>query len=233
MNTFTFNGKTSSSFGLSVEHWPNMKAPVRRVEKIVVPGRSGDLTYDTGAFDNVDMEYQVYFNSGADTFFERTSKILNWLLGSNGYCQLSDTYNTAVFRQAILANQEEVEDFLNRYGRTRIVFDCKPQKWLFTGASQSAVVSGATVTNNYMPSYPLFKATGNGSITVGTDVLTITNNSGKTMTIDCETMNCYDNDGNRNADVTVTGNFPVLKTGSNVVTYDVSTLTMAPRWWTL
>lgn len=233
VSTFTFNGKTSSSFGLSIEHWPDMRAPERVVDKIQVPGRNGDLTMDTGAYGNVTMEYEVYFNSGSDTFFEKTRKIFNWLLGSKGYCRLSDTYDSAVYRMALCANLEKFIDYLNKYGRSTIEFDCKPQKFLTAGETEVTLTSGNTVTNNYMPCYPLFKVTGNGTLTVGTNALVISNNSGQTMTIDCETMNCYTGTTNRNADVTVSGEFPRLENGSNTITFTNTTVKMTPRYWSL
>ena len=233
VNYFTFNGTSSTAFNIRVEKWPSMNAPTRIVEKIEVPGRSGDLTMDTGAYSNVTMEYSVNFNTMQDGFFETVRGVMNWLLGSHGYCRLEDSYDPDIYRMALLADQDEFVDYLNIFASTKIRFDCKPQKWLKSGETEVTLTSGNAVTNNYMPCYPLFKVTGNGTMTVGTNALVISNNSGQTMTIDCETMNCYTGTTNRNADVTVSGDFPRLENGSNTITFTNTTVKMTPRYWSL
>lgn len=233
MSSFTFNGKSSTTVGVRVEKCPNYGVPNRVVEKVSVLGRNGDLLLDTGAYSNVNQTYEIYFNAKSTSFQTVSHTVATWLNGSRGYCRLEDTYDPTVYRMAQVSSYQEYKNFLNYMGRAEVVFDCKPQRWLKSGETEVTLTSGATTVNSYMPCYPIFTVTGNGDLDVNGNVVTISNNSGDTITIDCETQNAYKGTTNRNSDIVVTGDFPYLKSGNNVITFDTTTVKMIPNWWTL
>ena len=233
MSSFTFNGHSSTEYGLIVEHIPEYPIPERVVDTISVRGRNGDLVVDTGAYANVSQVYHVYFNTDNTTYNARMNSAAMWLYGARGYKRLEDTYDTSIYRKAMVNLAETANNFRNKHGRFDITFNCKPQRYLKSGETEVAVVSGATVVNSYMPCYPIFTVTGNGNLNVNGNIVTISNNSGDTITIDCETQNAYKGTTNRNSDIVVTGDFPYLKSGNNVITFDTTTVKMIPNWWTL
>ena len=58
---FIFNGKNSLDYKIGIDKCPASNHAARVVEKISVPGRSGDLIRDTGAFSNVTQPYEIWF----------------------------------------------------------------------------------------------------------------------------------------------------------------------------
>jgi len=189
MGVITFNGVASTTYGIVVEHCPDYTAAPRKVEYIAVEGRNGDLVRDTGAYGNVEQAYDIWFADSGKTFQELASAVSMWLLGSKGYCRLEDDYYPEVYRMACYSKLVENRNFRNVKGRATLVFSCKPQRFLKTGETKT-LVTGATLSNSYMPCYPIFSCTNNGSVTVGEYTFTITNNPG-TLYIDTETQDAW------------------------------------------
>ena len=73
-------------------------------------------------------------------------------------------------------------------------------------------------------------------MTVNGTVFTISDTS-VPVYIDCETMNCYDGNGNNKNSVvsSSTSEFATLAPGSNSIGFSgaVSSVTITPRWWEL
>lgn len=84
------------------------------------------------------------------------------------------------------------------------------------------------------PSKPLIRVYGNGTVRIGDTIITVQNNTDY-IDIDCESMNCYDTTGGRNADVSFSGNdFPELASGNNgILLTGPSKVEITPRWWEL
>ena len=233
VNKFTYNGTASDTFGIRVEYCPDYNVPKRVQNRISVPGRDGDLIQDTHAYANFEKSYDIYFNAKASNFHTAAHGIVTWLCGVGGYHRLEDTYDSTVYLMATVENQDELRNFMNYMGRAHVTFNCKPQRFLKTGETEGAITSGVNITNDYMPCYPIFKITGNGTFTLNGNSVAVANNLNKTLVLDCETQNAYTGTENRNGDIYITGEFPFLKSGTNTVTFNNSTVTMIPRWWTL
>lgn len=237
MNYFTYNGHNSSEYGLVIEHSPEYGIPERYVERIEVPGRNGDLVIDYGVFANVDQVYHVYFDGRSSSFAAKAQAAAQWLMSSRGYMRLEDTYDTTTYRMAMINQSETMNNFMNKLGRFDVVFTCKPQRFLKTGETETTLTignTGQTVTNNYMPCYPIFKLTGNGTLQVNGNYITVANNSGTVIWIDCEAQNAYNGITNMNNKITLDGEFPFLKSGTNIVKVTgFSAAKMVPRWWTV
>lgn len=233
MNSFTFNGKSSADFGLLVSNVSNYGAPSRVVEKIQVPYRNGDLLIDSGAYNNYIVSYQVSIITNT---VANMRAIAEWLLAPKGYALLTDTYNSGEFRQAAYYDQlDYTMAHLNRYGRATISFDCKPQRYLDSGTSATTITNGSHTFSNPtgFDSKPLLVIAGNGTATVNGVLITVADNSGDTITIDCETMQCYRGTTNMNSSV-IMDDFPVLSPGNNTVTLGTATsIKVTPRWWRL
>lgn len=233
MGVITYNGTSSSSFNIRVEKYPDYSVPIRKVEQISVPGRNGDLLLDTKSYSNFERSYEVYFNAKSSGFHDSAPLIAEWLCGAYGYNRLEDSYDPDVFLMATVANQGDLRNWMNYMGRTTVRFNCKPQRWLKTGETEVALTSGNTVTNSYMQCYPIFKITGNGTLTVNGNDVVVSQNLNKTLVLDCDTQNAYTGTENRNGDIRLTGEFPFLMSGANVITFTNASVSMIPRWWRL
>lgn len=233
--SFTFNGISSASFGLLVNNVSNFGAPSRVVDRIQVPYRNGALLLDTGTYTNYIVTYQVALINDA---IADTRALAKWLLQPQGYCELSDSYNTGEFRYAAYYNDlNYTMAHLNRYGQATISFDCKPQRYLTSGQEAIEITGDVRALANPtgFVSNPLVVITGNGTCSVGGASITVTNNShAQTITIDSESMQCYRGSTNMNAYVTMPSGFP--KMDADTTTVDVGTvgkIDITPRWWQL
>lgn len=192
-NSFTFNGISSDTYKVTVESCPSYPVAQRIVEHIQIPGRNGDLIRDTGAYGNVEQTYSIYFDGRSSSFQDAARDVANWLNGSFDYCRLEDTYDPTVYRMAVMSNYTEYRNFRNRLGRADVTFSCKPQRFLKSGETLTAV-TGNTLQNNYMDCYPIYAVTGNGDVTVNGYTFTVANNAGDTVYIDSETQDCWSGD---------------------------------------
>ena len=232
LNHFTFNGHSTGELGLLVSGINIYGSPSRIVEKINIPYRSGDLLIDTGAYSNYMLTYTVDIIDSTKTTAESLSQ---WLLGSTGYCRLTDTYNTDIYRMAAYYNQLDYTlSALYRYGRATITFDCKPQKYLLTGETAVTITSSSYTLNNpsAMVSKPLLRLTGTGTAVVnGTTI--VVNSVDEYVDIDCDTMQIFKGTTNKSSTVTMT-DFPQLKSGNNTITKSgLTNIIVTPRWWKL
>lgn len=247
---FTFNGRSSAEFGLLVNNVSNFGAPSRVVEKIQVPYRNGDLLIDTGTYTNYIVSYNVSLIYNA---VDTTRELASWLLAPQGYCELTDSYNSGETRYAAYYNQLDITmDHLNRYGSATISFDCKPQRYLSTGTSQVTIPasSSITITNpTQFEARPLIEIeegatfTITGKITMGVsgnyyDVDFVNPFTAGTFFIDSELMQCYVELGgmksNANRRFEFPDGFPVLSPGVNTIDNTSNRdIKVTPRWWRL
>lgn len=237
MNYFIFNGKSSLEFGIRIENYPDVSFPERVYESYQVPGRSGDLVFDTGAYKNVTQAYDCWYRLQGMTSYGMLRYIARWLLAPTGYQVLEDTYFPNIFRRAVYAGPADISSFFAKYGRLRLEFDCMPQKWLKSGQSAIEVQAGAQLENEGEPALPLIQLTGSGSgeLSVGSSIIQISSIPEDGMYIDSETQNAYSGTTNCNGLITVSNEFPVLENGINNITYSggITAVQVTPRWWTL
>ena len=226
MNHFTFNGHSTSEFGLLVTGLATYGSPARRVEKISVPGRNGDVLLDEGTFDNYIARYEIGI---IDDFKVNAREIANWLLSSRGYSDLTDTYNPETFRKAsFYSNIDYVVTALSRAGTASIEFDCKPQRYYVSNAninvSASASAQTITLAHNAEPIITMAQA---GTVTVNGKTFTT---SQAPITINCQTMQAYN--GTTLLNDKISGEFPDFVKGANTVTTNKA-LVITPNYWEL
>lgn len=229
MNTFTYNGVTSSAYGIFIEHRPVVAFPKRRIESITIPGRSGNLLFDTGAYDNVAVTYQAAYRGNVR---DTGRDIASWLY-QNDYLTLSDSYDPSYFRKAVYVSPLNITDIIAVAGRAAITFDCKPQRYLLSGLTAITPTSGDDITNLYQPSLPIISFTGNGVLTVGSRTVTVAGNTG-TLILDSENQTASVGGNNANSLITLSDGFPVLENGDTIVSWTgISNVSIIPNWWTL
>lgn len=222
----TWNGITSDSIGVIVERIPNRYIPTRRFIEQEVAGRNGNVLLVDRSFPNVIQEYEVYLSAESQGLPQVARACAEWLCTPDGYAELTDSYDTSVFREAFLVDGFNVENSLNKFGRCTISFSCKPQKFLLTGTS--ATTSLTLVNPTPFEAKPLLKVSGVGVIDInGTEIEVL--ESVSNFIIDCETMNAEDNSK------IFCLEFPVLTAGTSSVTHDntITAIEITPRWWTL
>ena len=223
--TFTFDGVSSSAYGVYLTGEGVFNAPERAVEMLSIPGRNGSFALDQGRFNNIEVTYKAGMYDVTDTnFATKVANLRNWLCSKKGYIRLSDDYNPNEYRMAVYKSGLEVEHEGLINGEFDLVFECKPQRWLTSGETASAVANNGTLSNpTLFPSSPLLAVKGYGNIsfngfsidvqnvTLGDVVIADNDNwaDNKTYTFDKTLFNNGDN-------ISVSGRFYSICTGYSI-----------------
>lgn len=235
---FTFNGRSSTEFGIVASGEAVHNAPERDIEKFSIPGRNGDLIRDNGRFRNIPISYPLAIFRD---FAKNADAAKAWLLADSNYHQLSDDYYPEYFRLAAFTGPIDFDvQLLNRIGQTALSFDCKPQRFLFSGLDPIPFASAGKLQNDYFPALPLITVYGSGDGTVsGGDTVVKIIGQTDTIVLDCDLQNAYHETGegvkeNRNGYISAP-TFPRLLPGINTIgwTGGVERLEIIPRWWTI
>lgn len=266
--TFTLDGENSADYGLYISGEAVYNAPARAVEMVTIPGRNGALAMDQGYFENIPVSYPagVFANSQKD-FAAKMDAIRNWLGSKHDYVVLTDDYHPEYFRMALFKDGLNAKPVrYNTASQFSIVFECKPQRFLLSGnlpfdlASDYQVlmdengvdlqnengidIEGATVelytiTNpTKFDARPLIRATGSGTIGIGTHLISIFGIKESTdIYIDSDAMEIYTLSGavavSAASNVSFnTPDFPVIKPGTQGLTHTMP-IEIIPRWWRL
>ena len=234
MGVIIFNNKSSADCRIQVAHPPGYAYPERDYTITHIPGRNGDIIQDNGCYKNVERTYEVSFDAPNEDFATYANAVSAWLHSTTGYARLEDSYEPNYYRMAIYQESNIFENLYNQAGTATIVFECKPQRFLKTGDNTITIQNSLTIMNpTGFEAYPLFKVTGtSGVLTVNGNSITFSSIDDFVM-LDCELQDAYKETTNKNS--TVSGTFPVLKPGSNTISWtgDISSVTMKPRWWTI
>ena len=234
MGVIIFNNKSSADCRIQVAHPPGYAYPERDYTITHIPGRNGDIIQDNGCYKNVERTYEVSFDAPNEDFATYANAVSAWLHSTTGYARLEDSYEPNYYRMATYQESNIFENLYNQAGTATIVFECKPQRFLKTGDNTITIQNSLTIVNpTGFEAYPLFKVTGtSGVLTVNGNSITFSSIDDFVM-LDCELQDAYKETTNKNS--TVSGTFPVLKPGSNTISWtgDISSVTMKPRWWTI
>lgn len=238
MGEIMYNGRSSKTIGLEVETPPNYRTPRRSYEKLHIPGRNGDLLIDSGSWENVTRTYEV---SLAATYSREYYQVMNslaeWLLSSNTYARLEDTYEPDYYRMAVYLNEIDISNIFNQAGKATLGFDCKPQRFLKLGDYPITLTSRATLANpTRFPSSPIITVYGSGSGTLVVGDYTVTISSiGTQIVIDSEIQDAYYGTTNKNSVVSLPSGFPRINSGVCDVSFSggITRVEVVPKWYTL
>ena len=235
LNEFIFGGLPSSHFGMIITGAGVYNTPARKVEKVSIDGRNGDLIIEgdeeNAAFENVTVIYPAVIYKQ----YKQNRKNLSAALSSMiGYQRLEDTIEPDRFRLGAFRaiSNPKMPTHLDA-GTFQIAFDCKPQWYLKSGEQEIALNSSGAIFNpTHFYSKPLILVTGNGTIGINSQTITITNNASSTITIDSETENCYTGATFKNSNVSFSDNkYPRLRPWENNITLSGVTIKVTPRWF--
>ena len=227
--SFTFNGINSDSMGLFVERYPERPFPSRKQSTYNIHGRSGDLIVDENAFSNTTQSYEVFILGGSAGFQAKATAIAHWLLSPVGYADLTDSYDSTIYRKARFTGGVSFLNALNKYGKATITFDCCPQRYPSTPESLNGVL-GDTFTIPSVPELmnglPLIAISNwvknDTSGKVETDTLEITiptiGTNQTRIYIDFETRTIYNATGYRVNSAVISGTWETLGSGNTIVT---------------
>ena len=131
INRISYGGQILPCY---VERFPAIKKAARKFRQYNIPGRNGDIFFQSDAYENVIQPYEVYI--GDETYGAQ----LDWTefakyLYLDGYQELKDTYDPDHFRKAVFNGPVEVENSWNKFGRATLEFNCRPERFRVDGTT--------------------------------------------------------------------------------------------------
>lgn len=235
-NYFIFDGVPSTDFDVFCNGKDTFSAPSASIDRITVPGKSGDLLRFNNRYENIEVSYDSWI---ADDMRLNLRALRSYLLSKTTYCRLEDTYHPDEYRMAVYSGGlEATASFENQVANFTLKFNCKPQRYLKEGETPIILSGGSmSLTNpSYLPSTPNIRIRGNGTLVIGSFTITTKNNSGRYIDMDCELMDAHTGSTNRNSDVvTNTDGFITIPPGKTWVTKDstITSVEIIPRWYFL
>jgi phage-related protein len=233
--TFYLDGVDARSVGIRLQAPIEFSEAVPVVEAQTIPGRNGDLIWETGSYEN---------RSGSASCFclqndveKAISSSGRFLMGKKGYRRLETSDDPDHYWMARVENGPKIAMRVRNLAPFDINFDCKPQRFLKSGENSILfAASGLTILNQFgQTALPIITLYGQGSgwFTVGKTTIAIKAIDGL-LYLDSETQNAYNNNGNQNLNIDAPV-FPVLADGESVIAWggDVERVEIIPRWWEL
>ena len=163
---FTFDGESSRNYDVYLTGTGVFNAPQRAVDLLEIPGRNGNYALDQGRFNNITVTYKAGIVDYSESdFADKVSAVRNWLCSKVGYVRLTDDYNPDEYRMAVFKNGITVDHDDLKTGEFDITFECKPQRWLTSGETATAVANNGTLINpTPFEAEPLLAVKGYGTI---------------------------------------------------------------------
>ena len=232
--TFYLDFIDARSAGIRLQAPIEFSEAVPVVEAQTIPGRNGDLIWETGSYEN---------RSGSASCFclqkdveKAVSSAGRFLMGKKGYRRLETSDDPDHYWMARVENSPRIEQRLRLLAPFEIGFDCKPQRFVKAGENAVVFTSNGSLFNQYgqisLPFITLY-GQGAGRLTVGDCVVDVKALDG-TLYLDSDTQNAYNGNGNQNLNINAPV-FPVLGDGEVPIAFGggIERVEIIPRWWEL
>lgn len=238
-------GVLSTNYNIFVLGVDDANIPVRDYSVYSIPGRSRDLHYDNGRFENIDRTYQLYARSESNvTAEEMTRSFCAELMLLKGYQEIRDSlhtdyYKLGEFKGGVKPKFSRLMDGV----RFDLTFDCDARKYLTSGETETDITntgdetweSKTLVNPGTMPASPLVifsdMTASNCAIKYDSQYVKVNRYSG-TIVFDCELGDAYDYTSHANLNSYIDrGSLLELQPGSNsLIVKQGATVKIIPRW---
>ena len=232
--TFYLDGIDARSAGIQLQAPIEFSEAVPVVEAQTIPGRNGDLIWETGSYEN---------RSGSASCFclqkdveKAVSSAGRFLMGKKGYRRLETSDDPDHYWMARVENSPQIAMRLRTLAPFEIGFDCKPQRFVKSGENAIVFQQNSSLFNQYgqiaLPFITLY-GQGAGRLTIGDCIVEVKALNGM-LYLDSETQNAYNNNGNQNLNINAPV-FPVLGDGEMPIAFSggIQRVEIIPRWWEL
>lgn len=231
-NYFVYNSMDSRTYGVYISGSGIFDSPARNMNFISVPGRNGDLIGHEKRFENINLTYPAFICAD---FKNKIQSFRSAMQSVQSYARLTDSYHTDEFRLAAFVGGVDVSPAsMLQAGKFDITFNCKPQRFLTSGETETTFNASGTISNpTSFPSKPKITVTGYGTLTINGSNITIAN-AYPSVIIDSDICDCYYGTTNANGQVSFASNdFPELIPGSNTIAFsgNITQVKVLPRWW--
>lgn len=230
-NYFVFDGKSSAEFNAYIATSKAFDGAEHDEEVVEIPGRNGALVFSNGRYKNFVAEVACYIPHNMQTNVDGFRAFLS---SKYGYYRYEEAIKPGEFRLARFIGPFSLSASDRVGAAFTLSFDMKPQRFLKSGEIPVTFNGSSTIYNvTEYDAKPLIRCYGtSGTVTVGGIRVNVTGCSSY-VDLDCDLMEAYEGSANRNGTTTLLdGEFPVLKPGSNAVSFSGwSRVEITPRWW--
>ena len=232
--TFYLDGIDARSAGIQLQAPIEFSEAVPVVEAQTIPGRNGDLIWETGSYENRGASASCFCLQ--KDVEKAVSSAGRFLMGKKGYRRLETSDDPDHYWMARVENSPRIEQRLRMLAPFEIGFDCKPQRFVKSGENPVVFTTNSSLFNQYgqiaLPFITLY-GQGAGRLTIGDCVVEVKTLNG-VLYLDSDTQNAYNNNGNQNMNINAPV-FPVLGDGEIQIAFSggIERVEIIPRWWEL
>ena len=232
--TFYLDGIDARSAGIQLQAPIQFSEAVPVVEAQTIPGRNGDLIWETGSYENRGASASCFCLQ--KDVEKAVSSAGRFLMGKKGYRRLETSDDPDHFWLARVENSPALDMRVRTLSPFDISFDCKPQRFLKSGEHSFEITEVGFIFNQYgQTALPLISVYGNGAgeLTIGDCTVEINVLDG-VLILDSEIQNAYNEHGNQNMNINAP-TFPVLPDGKIPIAFSggIERVEIVPRWWEL
>ena len=231
MLSFTFGEKNSyTDYGIVISARTSIPSPVRRVTTLEVPGRNSELRFDENTYGDITITVECGLKDNI-SLADKVDAIKGWLLGAD---ESDLVFDFQLDRKYIaqVVNTIDFSQVFKIFSRFIIVFRCRPFKYAISNIVTTLNSPGPITNLGTIYSEPIIRVygTGDGILTIGTHVITLTGISGSII-IDSSIQDCYAVDGS-NLNNKMSGDFPMINVGINTITWtgSITKAVITPNW---
>ena len=229
----TFGGEVVPA---KIASTPKIYRAKRKMTVTKIAGSNREVVEMEDAWECYDQPYTMYLGDGTPDCVQPMIDEVARVLYKTGWQVLLDDYEPDYYRLAYYQGGFDVNSKYTRLGKFDVKFRCRPERFLITGNTAVQVETGGKIFNpTAYIALPLIHLTGSGTgtLTVNGTTMSFTGITDY-LNLDCETQNCY-RVPTENKNNLMTGEFPVLSQGDNLVTFTggITTVTITPKWWVI
>lgn len=229
----TFGGEVVPAYIASAPHYIR---PERKMIVTPIPGTSNEVVEMEDAWEAYDQPYELFVGDGTEDSVQQPLRDVAKVLYKTGWQTLIDDYEPNYFRLAYFKGPFDIENRKTFLGKFNVTFRCKAERYLISGNVPVSVADGGTLINpTDFIAKPLIHVEGSGTGTL-TIAGTTVELSGMVdyLNIDCDKQDVY-RLSTENKNNLMEGNFPVLYSGSNNISFDggITSVTITPRYWVI
>jgi len=232
MLSFSFGEKDSCiDYGIVITKRPTISSPKRRVTYIDIPGKSSSVRYDENTYEDITIMVECGLKS-KENLMQKVDEIKAWLFNT-GESDLIFSFQPDRKYIAQVVNAIDFTQIFKYTSKFPIIFNCRPFKYAMQNIPLTITESGTNINNpGTIESLPVISVYGSGDIglVINTNHIELTDISGKII-INSEIEDSYD-DAFNNLNSKMNGNFPILKTGQNLIQWigNVEKIEILPNW---
>ena len=232
--TFYLDGIDASSAGIRLQGPIVFSKAIPVVEMQTIPGRNGNLVFETGSYENRVGSASCYCLQ--KDVEKAVSSAGRFLIGKKGYRRLETSDDPDHYWMARVENSPQIAMRVRMLAPFDISFDCKPQRFVRSGENSVVFTSSGSLFNQYsqiaLPFIILY-GHGAGRLTIGDCIVDVKALDG-TLYLDSDTQNAYNDEGSQNMNINAPV-FPTLPDGEIQIAFSggIERVEIIPRWWEL